>query len=105
MTKVLAIDVGGTKLSYAIINEKGEFLCEVKKTSTPKNIDELVQIFKNIIAENENDIDITAFATAGAVNIENTKVGNKLKRKRNLQQVMRESFFYGANRFGNNFIA
>ena len=37
--------------------------------------------------------------------IENTKVGNKLKRKRNLQQVMKESFFYGANRFGNNFIA
>lgn len=37
--------------------------------------------------------------------IENTKVGNKVVRKRNLQQVMRESFFYGANRFGNNFIA
>ena len=37
--------------------------------------------------------------------IENTVVGNRLKRKRNLQQVMRESFFYGANRFGNNFIA
>jgi len=37
--------------------------------------------------------------------IENTVVGNKLRRKRNLQQIMRESFFYGANRFGNNFIA
>ena len=37
--------------------------------------------------------------------IENTKVGSKLTRKRNLKQVMRESFFYGANRFGNNFIA
>ena len=37
--------------------------------------------------------------------IVNTTIGNKLKRKRNLQQVMRESFFYGANRFGNNFIA
>ena len=37
--------------------------------------------------------------------IANTKVGNKVVRKRNLQQVMRESFFYGANRFGNNFIA
>ena len=37
--------------------------------------------------------------------IENTKVGNKRMRKRNLQQVMRESFFAGANRFGNNFIA
>ena len=37
--------------------------------------------------------------------IANTKVGNKVVRKRNLQQVMRESFFYGANRFGNNSIA
>ena len=37
--------------------------------------------------------------------IENTKVGNQLVRRRNLQQIMRESFFYGANRFGNNFIA
>ena len=37
--------------------------------------------------------------------IANTKVGNRMVRKRNLQQVMRESFFYGANRFGNNFIA
>ena len=37
--------------------------------------------------------------------IENTKVGNKIKRRKNLQQVMQESFFYGANRFGNNFIA
>ena len=37
--------------------------------------------------------------------IENTKVGNRVVRKRNLQQVMQESFFYGSNRFGNNFIA
>ena len=37
--------------------------------------------------------------------IANTQVGNRVVRKRNLQQVMRESFFYGANRFGNNFIA
>jgi len=37
--------------------------------------------------------------------IENTHVGNKITRKRNLKQAMRESFFYGANRFGNNFIA
>ncbi len=37
--------------------------------------------------------------------IANTKVGNRVIRKRSLQQVMQESFFYGANRFGNNFIA
>ena len=37
--------------------------------------------------------------------IANTKVGNKIVRRRNLQQIMKESFFYGANRFGTNFIA
>ena len=37
--------------------------------------------------------------------IANTKVGNRITRKRNFQQVMQESFFYGSNRFGNNFIA
>ena len=37
--------------------------------------------------------------------IENTKTSNKIVRRKNLQQVMQESFFYGANRFGNNFIA
>ena len=52
---------------------------------------------------------ITSLATGcyakSVEDIANTKVGNKLVRKRNLQQVMRESFFLGANRFGNNFIA
>ena len=37
--------------------------------------------------------------------IANTKVGNKSVRKKNFKQVMQESFFYGSNRFGNNFIA
>ena len=37
--------------------------------------------------------------------IANTKLGNKRMRRRSLQQVMQESFFSGANRFGNNFIA
>ena len=48
---------------------------------------------------------VTSCYQKSVEDIENTKVGNKLIRKRNLQQVMRESFFYGANRFGNNFIA
>ena len=37
--------------------------------------------------------------------IENTKVGNRVVRRRNLQQIMKQSFNHGANRFGNNFIA
>ena len=37
--------------------------------------------------------------------INNTTVGNKAVRRKNFQQILKESFFYGANRFGNNFIA
>ncbi len=37
--------------------------------------------------------------------IANTTVGNKAVRKKNFKQVMQESFFYGSNRFGTNFIA
>lgn len=74
MKKVLAIDVGGTKLISSIINEKGEFLTEVEKTYTPKNINELINVFKEIISKHEEQIDMTALATAGAVNITNTRV-------------------------------
>lgn len=74
MAKILGIDVGGTKISYGILDENGNFLSEVKKTSTPKEINELTTIFKSIINENKNNIDVVAFATAGAVNLENTKV-------------------------------
>ena len=37
--------------------------------------------------------------------IANTKVGNKVVRNKNFREMMQESFFYGANRFGHNFIA
>jgi len=37
--------------------------------------------------------------------INDTSIGNKAVRRKNFQQIMKESFFYGANRFGNNFIA
>lgn len=74
MKKVLAIDVGGTKLIHAIINEKGEFLSEVERTSTPKNIRELEDTFKSIIAKHEEEVDMIALATAGAINLENTAV-------------------------------
>jgi len=74
MKKILAIDVGGTKLVHALINEQGDFLTTPEKVLTPKNIEELKKTFENIINKYENDIDLTAFATAGAINITNTKV-------------------------------
>ena len=48
---------------------------------------------------------VTSCYKKSVEDIANTKIGNKVVRKRSLQQVMQESFFYGSNRFGNNFIA
>jgi len=72
--KSLGIDIGGTKISYAVINENGDILNEVEKVETPKTIDEIKTILKNIILKFENEVDLIGIATAGAVNNENTKV-------------------------------
>ena len=49
---------------------------------------------------------VTSCYQKSVEDIANTQVGrNRSVRKRSLQQVMQESFFYGANRFGRNFIA
>jgi len=45
------------------------------------------------------------YYTKAKDDIANTQVGNKSVRKKNFRQVMQESFFYGSNRYGNNFIA
>ena len=97
------------------------FITDSVKTEDLKNINNFFVSFDNefdavnIIDENEvsEETPVSKYITSLVSNqyqksiedIENTKVGNKRMRKRNLQQVMRESFFSGANRFGNNFIA
>lgn len=72
--KALAIDVGGTKIYSAVIDEKGNITSEIEKHSTPKALDEIKNLFKEIIKNHEAEVDVIAFATAGAVNNENTKV-------------------------------
>ena len=74
MNRILAIDAGGTKIFYAVLDEKGNFLTEVKKTNTPKKIEDLKQLLINIIKEHENMISYTAIASAGAVNYDNTGI-------------------------------
>ena len=73
MKKALAFDIGGTKIYYTVINEKGEIVGEIKKNATPKTLDEIKDILKQGIEENK-DVDAIAIATAGAVNNENTGV-------------------------------
>ena len=81
--KALAIDVGGTKIYSAIVDEKGCIIGDVEKYSTPKDLQEIKDLFTKIISNYENEIDVVAFATAGAVNNDNTRVlgstGNLVK--------------------------
>lgn len=74
MKKVLSFDIGGTKIAYAIINEKGEFLNEVIKVSTPKTSSGIYELLKTTVKGLEDEIDGVAIATAGAVNTEGTKI-------------------------------
>lgn len=74
MKKALAFDIGGTKIYSTIIDETGKVIAEIDKFSTPKTLDEIKTLLKTQIAKYENNVDIVAIATAGAVNNENTKV-------------------------------
>lgn len=73
MKKALSFDIGGTKIYYTVIDENGEVISEIKKESTPKTLEGILEILKNGISENK-DVDAIAIATAGTVNNENTGV-------------------------------
>ena len=85
----------------------------VKEVVQTEEIKEVQNIFAEIETEDEEATNVSQYINSlvsdcyqkSIEDIANTKVGNKLTRRRNLTQIMRESFFYGANRFGNNFIA
>ena len=96
------------------------FTTETVKNEDIKSINNFFSNFDNefeavtVVDENEaveNSVSryITSLVSSqyqkAVEDIENTKIGNRRMRKRSLQQVMQESFFAGANRFGNNFIA
>lgn len=99
MKKALAIDIGGTKIYHTIIDEKGNILDKIEKHSTPKVFSELENLLKSVVAAHENDVDVIAVATAGAVNNENSKVisstGNLVKNynKLNFQTLSKKKVF------------
>lgn len=83
MKKALALDIGGTKIYYAVVDETGRIVSEVEKHSTPQTIAEFETLLKSIFSKYENEVDVIAIATAGAVNNGNNKVisstGNLVK--------------------------
>ena len=74
MKKALAFDIGGTKIYSSIIDETGKIIAEIDKFHTPKSIDGILEILKGQIAKFEEEVDVIAISTAGAVNNENTAV-------------------------------
>ncbi len=74
MKKALAFDIGGTKIYSSIIDETGKIINEIDKFHTPKSIDGILEILKGQIAKFEEEVDVIAISTAGAVNNENTAV-------------------------------
>lgn len=71
MRKALAIDVGGTKIYNTLVDEKGEIVGEIEKRRTPKTFQEIKAVFEDIVSRYEDEADVIAFATCGAVNNSN----------------------------------
>lgn len=72
--RALAIDVGGTKIYNTIVDETGKIVAEIEKRATPKTFEEIREVLSEIVKKHEDKADVIAFATAGAVNNENTGV-------------------------------
>ena len=74
MEKVLAFDIGGTKIAYALIDKNGDFASEITKVATPDTSEKIYDLLKKTISEYEADIVGTAIATAGAIDKEGKKI-------------------------------
>ena len=74
MRYALGIDVGGTKIYSAVIDENGVIISDIEKNPTPKTFAEIKSLFETIINKHEKDVDVIAFSTCGAVNNENNHI-------------------------------
>lgn len=72
--KILAFDIGGTKIAYALVNEQGQICGEVVKQNTPKTADDIFKLLQNVCQQYANDVVAVAIATAGAVNNANNHI-------------------------------
>ena len=72
--KSLGIDIGGTKIYAAVVDEQGNICSEVKKYSTPKTKTEIENVLKEVISQFENEINVIGISTAGAVSNDNTRI-------------------------------
>lgn len=74
MRYALGIDVGGTKIYSAVIDENGQIISDIEKNQTPKTFDEIKLLFESMIKKHEKDVDVIAFSTCGAVDNKNSHI-------------------------------
>lgn len=65
--KILSFDIGGTKIAYALTDNKGKLLTDPVKTPTPAGKDGIFRFLQKIVAGFENEIDAVAVSTAGTI--------------------------------------
>lgn len=63
--KILSFDVGGSKIAWALVNEKGHLISDVTMLKTPTTASEIESVFRTVIQQ--NTFDGFALATAGVV--------------------------------------
>ena len=74
ISKVLAFDIGGTKIAYATVDRNGKILNEVIRHPTPAAPGAAAKLLKTIIAQVEDQIDAVAVSTAGTVDRTNSRI-------------------------------
>ena len=74
INKVLAFDIGGTKIAYATVDRNGKILNEVIRHPTPASPGAAAKLLKTIIAQFEDQIDAVAVSTAGTVDRTNSRI-------------------------------
>ena len=74
INKVLAFDIGGTKIAYATVDRNGKILNEVIRHPTPAAPGAAAKLLKTIIAQFEDQIDSVAVSTAGTVDRTNSRI-------------------------------
>lgn len=72
--KILSFDIGGTKISFALVDENGKLISEPVKYSTPATKEAIENLLKKIISQHEADVEAIAISTAGTIDIENKRI-------------------------------
>ncbi len=96
VTKILAIDIGGTHIKATVLNMKGEFLKEYEKKNTPKpsSPEKVVSLIKELAGRFPEYDKITAgfpgYVKDGVVKTA-PKLGNDIWKDYNLQKVLADT--------------